>query len=199
MKKYREYYSVKGIFENALYDGIADLLADLRAAGRVVSLATSKPEPFALRILEHFGIAGVFDHVAGAELTGPRNSKTSVLRYACGLCNVADMESCLMVGDREYDVLAGCMGGLLARMLPQPQAPQYAAAETDTAAATVLQPAHMLAGQAVALHALAGKSLAGQWPLRGNTPSAVADALPAALAAYTATPAPEDDFLPWPR
>ena len=55
----------------------------------------------------------------------------------------------------------------------------------------------MLAGQAVALHALAGKSLAGQWPLRGNTPSAVADALPAALAAYTATPAPEDDFLPW--
>ncbi|QCC85414.1 NAD(P)H-hydrate dehydratase [Desulfovibrio desulfuricans] len=97
------------------------------------------------------------------------------------------------------DVLAGCMGGLLARMLPQPHAPQYAAAETDNTAATVLQPAHMLAGQAVALHALAGKSLAGQWPLRGNTPSAVADALPAALAAYTATPAPEDDFLPWPR
>ena len=79
------------------------------------------------------------------------------------------------------------------------QAPQSAAADADNTAATVLQPAHMLAGQAVALHALAGKSLAVQWPLRGNTPSAVADALPVVLAAYTATPAPEDDFLPWPR
>ena len=112
VKKYREYYSVKGIFENALYDGIADLLADLRAAGRVVSLATSKPEPFALRILEHFGIAGVFDHVAGAELTGPRNSKTSVLQYACSLCNVADMDQCLMVGDRKYDVLGAHAVGM---------------------------------------------------------------------------------------
>lgn len=112
VQKYREYYAVTGIFENALYAGIADLLADLRAAGRVVSLATSKPEPFAHRILEHFGLAGVFDHVAGAELTGPRNSKTAVLRYACDLCGVADMEPCLMVGDRKYDVLGAHAVGM---------------------------------------------------------------------------------------
>ena len=111
MQKYREYYSVTGIFENALYDGVADMLADLRREGRVLSLATSKPEPFALRILEHFGITSLFDHVAGAELTGPRNSKTSVLRHACGLCGVADMTQCLMVGDRKYDILgAHAMG-----------------------------------------------------------------------------------------
>ena len=112
VQKYREYYTVTGIFENALYEGIADLLADLRGAGRVLSLATSKPEPFALRILEHFGIASLFDHVAGAELTGPRNSKSSVLRHACGLCGVADMQQCLMVGDRKYDVLGAHAVGM---------------------------------------------------------------------------------------
>ena len=112
VQKYREYYTVTGIFENALYEGIADLLADLRGAGRVVTLATSKPEPFALRILEHFGIASLFDHVAGAELTGPRNSKSSVLRHACGLCGVADMQQCLMVGDRKYDVLGAHAVGM---------------------------------------------------------------------------------------
>ena len=112
VQKYREYYTVTGIFENALYDGIADLLADLRGAGRVLSLATSKPEPFALRILEHFGIAALFDHVAGAELTGPRNSKSSVLRHACGLCGVEDMQQCLMVGDRKYDVLGAHAVGM---------------------------------------------------------------------------------------
>ena len=112
VQKYREYYTVTGIFENALYEGIADLLADLRGAGRVVTLATSKPEPFAVRILEHFGIASLFDHVAGAELTGPRNSKSSVLRHACGLCGVADMQQCLMVGDRKYDVLGAHAVGM---------------------------------------------------------------------------------------
>jgi len=112
VKKYREYYSDKGIFENELYEGIADLLADLRGRGRVVSLATSKPEPFAVRILEHFGIAGLFDHVAGAELTGPRNSKTAVLQHALGLCGVADMAQCLMVGDRKYDILGAHAVGM---------------------------------------------------------------------------------------
>ena len=112
VQKYREYYSVTGIFENALYDGIGDLLTELRSAGRVLSLATSKPEPFALRILEHFGIADLFDHVAGAELNGPRNSKSSVLRHACGLCGVEDMQQCLMVGDRKYDVLGAHAVGM---------------------------------------------------------------------------------------
>lgn len=112
VKKYREYYSETGIFENELYEGVADLLADLRRKGRTISLATSKPEPFALRILDHFGIAGLFDHVAGAELTGPRNSKTAVLRHACGLCGVADMAQCLMVGDRKYDILGAHAVGM---------------------------------------------------------------------------------------
>ena len=114
------------------------------------------------------------------------------------------------------DVLAGCTAGLLARMLPamrmqgKTAGPRNTTTEQNSNTAEIIQPAHMLAGQAVALHALAGKSLAKQWPLRGNTPSAVADALPHTLSAYAdsfaaenATPTdtrdPKDDILPWPR
>ena len=52
LKHYREYFSEKGIFENQLYPGIAELLSDLKAAGRRVMVATSKPEEFTHRILE---------------------------------------------------------------------------------------------------------------------------------------------------
>ena len=113
------------------------------------------------------------------------------------------------------DVLAGCTGGLLARMLSAVMQSHHAAQQNSIAATDIsqpvrLQPAHTLAGQAVALHALAGKSLAEQWPLRGNTPSDVADALPRTLSAYAAaapaqaaprihTRDPKDDILPWPR
>ena len=85
----------------------------------------------------------------------------------------------------------------------------------NSTATDILLPAHIITGQAVALHALAGKSLAAQWPLRGNTPSALADALPHTLSAYTGgcgagqfamqtTPQvhnsdTKDDILPWPR
>ena len=65
LKHYREYFSEKGIFENEIYPGIAELLSDLKAAGRRVMVATSKPEDFTHRILEHFDIARYFDFVGG--------------------------------------------------------------------------------------------------------------------------------------
>ena len=102
--KYREYFSVKGLFENAVYPGMAELLSDLRQAGYGMCLATSKPEPYTLRILEHFRLMPCFDHVAGAELDGPRNNKADVLRHALKLCGVTDTATCLMIGDRLHDV-----------------------------------------------------------------------------------------------
>lgn len=97
------------------------------------------------------------------------------------------------------DVLAGCTGGLLARMLPSRQTAKEQAQLHNNTANHTLTPSHMLAGQAAALHALAGKNLAGQWPLRGNTPSEVADALPQTLSACVAASESKDDILPWPR
>ena len=96
-------------------------------------------------------------------------------------------------------MLAGCAGGLLARLLPGMQTAKEQAQVHNNTANQTLTPSHMLAGQAAALHALAGKSIAEQWPLRGNTPSAVADALPQTLSACMAASESKDDILPWPR
>ncbi len=79
---YREYFRDKGIFENEVYEGIPLLLEKIKQSGRKIVLATSKPEEFALRILEHFELIKYFDVVAGASMDEKRNKKGDVIRYA---------------------------------------------------------------------------------------------------------------------
>ncbi len=100
---YREYYRPKGIFECELYPHIRELLAKLSANGKRIYLATSKPEIFASRILEHFGIKEAFDGVYGSTLDGSRVKKSDVLAYALAESH-ADAETSVMVGDTVFDV-----------------------------------------------------------------------------------------------
>lgn len=105
---YREYYSDKGIFENRVYEGIPQLLKDLKDAGKTLVVATSKPEVFAKQILEHFGLDSYFDYVAGSNLDGSRTKKEEVIRYALDSCNIftkEQMAETIMIGDRKHDVL----------------------------------------------------------------------------------------------
>lgn len=102
---YREYFRDKGIFENEVYEGVVDLLETLRAQGKKVVLATSKPEGFAKTILEHFQLAKYFDFVAGASMDESRNKKGAVIAYALESCGITDKSAVVMVGDREHDVL----------------------------------------------------------------------------------------------
>ena len=101
---YREYFADRGIFENELYPGIPALLQRLRDAGLRLVIATSKPEGFAARIAEHFGIAQYFDCIAGAAMDETRSRKWEVIEYALARCGVTDRGRVLMVGDREHDV-----------------------------------------------------------------------------------------------
>jgi phosphoglycolate phosphatase len=101
---YRERYSSVGLFENALIPGIAELLGALTAAGLHLAVATSKPEPFAHTILEHFGIDGAFPIVAGATLDQTRRHKDEVVLHALEHLGLPDPATVVMVGDREHDV-----------------------------------------------------------------------------------------------
>ena len=103
MAAYRADYSDRGWAMNALYDGVADLLADLGSAGVRLAVATSKAEPTALRILEHFDMAGHFDVIAGASLDGTRAAKSEVLAHALSQLQPLP-DRVLMVGDRAHDV-----------------------------------------------------------------------------------------------
>lgn len=109
---FREYYPHKGIFENEVYPGIPELLADLKVAGRQVVLATSKPETFARRILEHFSLAGYFDAICGATMDETRTDKGEVIAYALQTAGITQREGVVMVGDREHDVKGAARNGL---------------------------------------------------------------------------------------
>lgn len=109
---YREYYSDKGIYENVLYDGMAELLEQIKNSGRNVVLATSKPEEFAAEILRYFDIAKHFDFLAGATMDGTRNNKADIIAYAIESYHITDLSSAVMVGDREYDILGANAAGL---------------------------------------------------------------------------------------
>jgi phosphoglycolate phosphatase len=99
---YREYFSEKGLFENDVYPGILALLQDLKAAGRHLYIATTKPTEFSKRIAEKFGFSQYFDIISGAGLTSD-NTKYDVIRNARDACGV-DMTDAVMVGDKSHDV-----------------------------------------------------------------------------------------------
>ncbi|MBQ7780045.1 MAG: HAD family hydrolase [Clostridia bacterium] len=101
---YREYYAVKGIFENSLYDGITDMLEALKNAGKTIVLATSKPEIYANQILKYFNIYDYFTHVCGAEMDHKRTDKHEVIEYALETTGVTDRSRVIMVGDRLHDI-----------------------------------------------------------------------------------------------
>lgn len=106
--KYREYFSDRGIWENRVYPGAAELLAALKARGKAVALATSKPEVFARRILERYQLIEYFDVVCGSCLDGSRTKKSEVIQTALERLSQAgkaiDVPLCVMIGDRLHDI-----------------------------------------------------------------------------------------------
>ena len=109
---YREYFKDKGIYENEIYEGIEELLETLKSSGKSIVLATSKPEEFAVRILEYFKIDTYFDFIAGATMDGVRNKKSDVINYALEQFGVTDLSNVVMVGDRKYDILGAAQAGI---------------------------------------------------------------------------------------
>ena len=101
---YREHFGTKGLFENELYEGIPNMLSELKSRGKTVNMATSKPEVYARRIAEHFDIAKYFDYMARSELNGQRIAKTEVIEYALSSLGISDRRNCLMIGDRLHDI-----------------------------------------------------------------------------------------------
>lgn len=108
---FREYFNEKGWLENSPYPGIEDLLRELNGAGLTLMVATSKPEVQAVRVLEHFGLAGYFTRICGAPLGYEEGAKkSSVIRNA--LAHIDDPASVVMVGDRRHDVAGAKETGL---------------------------------------------------------------------------------------
>lgn len=109
---YREYYRERGMYENAIYPGMRALFSALKAQGRQVWLATSKPEVFAEKIAVRFGFAEFLDGVVGSLLDGRRVKKDEVVAEALARASVRDKSKALMVGDRKHDIFGASANGI---------------------------------------------------------------------------------------
>lgn len=101
---YRERFSVTGLFENLVYPTVAETLKTLNERGYTLYVATAKPTIYAKQILEYFNLAQYFKVIYGSELTGERTNKAELIAYILDQEQLK-AENCMMIGDREYDIL----------------------------------------------------------------------------------------------
>lgn len=108
---YRERFAEDGIYGADLYEGVGEMLMDLRDTGASLWIVTSKPEVFAMPMVEHFGISAWVDGVFGADLDRSSADKTTLLAHALSETGV-EPGNAVMIGDRRFDIMAARNNGV---------------------------------------------------------------------------------------
>ncbi len=108
---YRERFKVTGLYENRVFDGVGELLAELQGQGRTLYIATSKPWVFAREIARHFDFARHFKVIYGSELDGTRTNKVDLIGHLLAEEGL-DPAQTLMIGDRKHDLIGARSNGL---------------------------------------------------------------------------------------
>lgn len=101
---YREYFTEKGIYEAPLYEGIETTLKYLKDSVKTLYVATSKPEVYARRILQHLQVENYFADIVGSNLDGTKVNKDEIISFLLEKNGITDKSKVLMVGDREHDI-----------------------------------------------------------------------------------------------
>ncbi|MCD7856529.1 MAG: HAD hydrolase-like protein [Clostridiales bacterium] len=111
---FRAYYNPIGVYENAPYPGVAEFLADLKAAGYTLALASSKPQHLVEQVLEMFHLTEYFTAICGGSLDERHCVKSLIVADALAACGVTDPSSALMIGDRKHDIEGARANGIAA-------------------------------------------------------------------------------------
>ena len=83
--KYRERFKDTGIYENKVYPGVPEMLAQLKANGFTLAVATSKPVEFARRVTDYFNLTQYFTYITGPDFNGSLPTKAITGAKKCGL------------------------------------------------------------------------------------------------------------------
>ena len=101
---YRERYFTTGVYENEVYPGTREALAELKRRSYRIGIGSSKNEPMVREVLRYFDLGQFFDFVTARDEAGIRHTKADVLRHALQLEGIDDPQKALMIGDRFYDI-----------------------------------------------------------------------------------------------
>lgn len=104
LELYRERFASVGLYENEVYEGIESCLSELADTGCTLMVATSKPQVYAVKIIQHFGLGGYFQSVYGSELDGRLSDKTELISFILTREGL-DRASTVMIGDRSHDIV----------------------------------------------------------------------------------------------
>lgn len=107
---FRSRYNTVGKFENFPYPGIQNALQQLKDQGHRLFIATSKPEPMAVEIVEKFELSQYFEKVCGATFDGSRSHKADVIAYLRD--QIGETGTTIMVGDTDFDVIGAAAHGI---------------------------------------------------------------------------------------
>ncbi len=105
IEAYRERYTVKGIYENFPFPGMEQLLKEVSDSGKILAVATSKPEFMSVKVIEHFGLDKYFATVSGS--INESQDKAAVIEQAISRLSLTDdqRKDILMIGDRKHDLI----------------------------------------------------------------------------------------------
>jgi phosphoglycolate phosphatase len=102
---YRTRFNDVGMFENAVFPGIAGALDELHRSGHALQIVTAKPAVSARRVVAHFEMTRFFNAVHGPALTDRSCDKADLVAAALQFAG-GDNHQSVMIGDRAEDVLA---------------------------------------------------------------------------------------------
>ncbi len=101
---YRERYSVKGLYEVRLYDGLEESVARLAEQGITLAVVSAKPEEYVKRIISYFNLDKYFKLCVGANMSDKNTSKAHLIKRALEYYETDDYKEAVMIGDRKYDL-----------------------------------------------------------------------------------------------
>lgn len=103
VKKYRERYTNIGLYESEFYNGIPQLIKDLKSQGFKLGIASSKPINYIEELLIKADLQSYFDYISAVSFNADCESKQSILERCLNELGVEPSEA-IMVGDRFYDI-----------------------------------------------------------------------------------------------
>jgi phosphoglycolate phosphatase len=108
---YRAHYA-DAMYDSTIFPGVPELLAALHADGRRLAVATSKPEHYAVPILQHLDVDQFFETIGGDELDGSLRTKALVIGKVRERMGDPPSTDIIMVGDRSHDIAGARAHGI---------------------------------------------------------------------------------------
>ena len=112
IEKYRERYRIKAAEESAIYDGVKEMLGELKKRGKKIAVASSKPKAFVDEISKHHDIYKYYDFVSAEDFKNNHSSKRDLITACLEFFGNPDKSSVLMTGDRFYDIDGAKQAGI---------------------------------------------------------------------------------------